>query len=484
MAIQLNQASELLMSIALFAASLVMIRYTRRRIRELPQEDKRMGRPLYAYAVGTLAMGMASLANYLSAVYPIGQIIFVYTMFALLAPCIILIAALVVLERGHFVVPVVLSAVLIGTVILVPYVRHPSQLLIVAGTISALLYLPAIALFGYILYRARRATSLGLFYLVAFYPLYPITLISSLFFPVDLVVVVVGLRLFGPAITAAAFQMRDIGISIELAVYGMAYALIAFWFSYTMISVVSNPVTLVSLTLIAIGATIGFGTGSYTYARWKKSRLAATFALFLSFTFVTWAFILFALQGIGLAAAVYYTYAYIYLTFVALVCFNLAVFLALEWRSLVLLPVLMVLPLFIYLATLYPTDPQSSPLFFSVIAVTGVIAVLVPVALYLYLGIRMRRVKAPNLSRPFLLAVGIIEVALGMALGPAISGLSPMDVANPVSSVLILTGFVSWWLGITGKLEGFTKWLHARSRPRAAATISAPVEKVPPTGGA
>jgi hypothetical protein len=484
MTIQLNQASELLMSIALFVASLVMIRYTRHRIKELPQEDKRMGRPLYAYAVGTFAMGTASLANYLSAVYPIGQIIFVYTMLALLAPCIISIAALVVLGRGHFVVPVVLSVVLIGTAILVPYVRHPSQLLIVAGIISAILYLPAFALFGYILYRARRATSFGLFYLVAFYPLYPITLIALPPFPVDLLSLVVGLRLFGPAITAAAFQIRDIGISIELAGYGMAYALIAFWFSYTMISVVSNPVMLVSLTAITIGATIGFGTGSYTYARWKKSRLAATFALFLSFTFATWAFILFALQGIGLATAVYYTYAYIYLTFVALVCFNLAVFLALEWRSLILLPVLIVLPLMIYLATLYPVEPRSSPLFYPVIAVTGVITALVPVVLYLYLGLRMRRVMAPNVSRPFLLAVGILEVALGMAVGPALTGLSPMDVANPVSGFLILAGFLSWWLGVTGKLEGFTKWWYGRSRPRAPATTSAPVDKVPPTGGA
>jgi hypothetical protein len=251
-----------------------------------------------------------------------------------------------------------------------------------------------------------------------------------------------------------------------------------------MVSVVTDPVMLVSLTLITVGTTIGFGTGSYTYARWKKSRLGATFALFLSFTFATWAFILFALQGIGLAAAIYYTYAYIYLTFVALVCFNLAVFLALEWRSLILLPVLMVLPLFIFLSTLYPSDPRTSPLFYSVIAVTGVIAALVPVALYLYLGLRMRRIMAPNVSRPFLLAVGILEAALGIAVGPAIMGLNPMDAANPVSGVLILAAFLSWWLGVTGKLEGFTKRWFSRSKSRAPATAGAPVGNVTPTGGA
>lgn len=472
MAIQLNEASELLMSIALFVASLVIVRYTRGRIRDLPKEDKRLGRPLYGYAIGVSVMGIASLMNYVSVILETQMTVLLYISLAIVAPIIVSTAALIVLGRGQLILPLVFSIGLIGAVVLAPFIANLDQLRVYAGIISALLYVPAFLLFGYIFFRTTRATSLGLFYLVIFYPLYPVTLIALPPFPIDLLSLVVGLRLFGPAIAAAAFQVRDIGISIELAGYGMAYGLIAFWFSYMMVTPVTDPVAILSLTLMALGSTIGFGTGSYTYARWKKSKLGGTFALFLSFTFATWSFVLVALQGVDLATQYYYTYAYIILSFLSVMCFNLAAYLALEWRSLLLLPVLTVIPLFAYLATLYPAEPRTNPLFIPAITITGIVGALVPIVLYIYLWQRMRHALAPSASRPLLLAMGLVEFTAGMALGPIILPDELLNVANPVSGVLILAAFLAWWLAVTGRTESFTKWWYSRTTKPKQTTSS------------
>jgi hypothetical protein len=482
--ILLNQASELLMSIALFAASLVIVRYTRRRIRELPEEDKRLGRPLYGYAVGTWIMGMASLANYLTAVFMDPVTLLFYVVLAVLAPSMISMAALFVLGRGQFILPLLFSIVLFGAVIVAPFIASRDAVLTIAGSVSGILYVPAFLLFGYILFRTTRATSFALFYLVASYPWYPLTLVPLPPSPVDLLSIVVGLRLMGPAFAVVAFQMRDIGISIELTVYGMAYALISFWFSYVMISGV-DPVLVASLTMIALGSTIGFGTGAYTYARWKKSRLGATFALFLSFTFTTWAFILVALKGIGLATQDFYAYVIIILTFIGLMTFNMAAFLGLEWRSLTLLPVLMMIPLFLFLTLQYPASPTGSPLFTLIVTVTGLVAAVVPVGVYLYLWQRMRHASAPSASRPLLLAMGILEFTVAMAVGPALFHAVVLDVANPISGILILAGFLAWWLAVTGRTEGFTKWWYSTTvKPKSTGTSVSRAEVASPPGGA
>ncbi len=437
-------------------------------------------------------MGMTSLTNYVagtgvvigpwvSRFWPV----YAYVVLAILAPAFISIAALIVLGREQFIVPVVFALVVVSYVWISPTIANPIDVRSAIAVVSSIMYIPAVLLFGYLLVRTRKATSLGLFYLVTFYPLYSITLTALPPFPIDLISLVVGLRLFGPAIAFAAFQLRDIGISVELVIYGMAFAFISFWFSYVMISSVTDATLITSLTLIALGCTIGFGTSGYTYARWKKSRVGATFALFLSFMVTTCAFILVALGGVGLASAVYYTYATIVLTFIGLMCFNMAAFLGLEWRTLLLLPVLMMVPLFLFLAVQYPVNPTANPFFTPVVSITGLSAAVVPVALYLYLWQRMRHASTPSASRPLLFAMGILELTVALAVGSFILGAAVLDVANPISGILILGGFLAWWLGVTGRSERFTKWWHFTTvKPKPiAASVSQP-EGTSSSGGA
>ncbi|RDE14397.1 MAG: hypothetical protein C4K47_04405 [Candidatus Thorarchaeota archaeon] len=492
MAIEVYVAAEFLMFVSLIAASFAIAGYTRRRIRELPEEDKKLGKPLYAYAAGTFVMGITSFANYLAGT----QVVigpwawrfwpsYAYVVLAILAPAFISIAALIVLGREHFMIPTLFALVLVSYVWILPMIPNPIDARDATADVSSVMYIPAVLLFGYILAKTRKATSLGLFYVVTFYPLYRLTVIGLSAGPVDLSIVFLALRLLAPVIAAVAFQVRDIGISFELAGYGMAYALIAFWLSYLMISPVTDPVLIASLTLIALGSTIGFGTGAYTYARWKKNRLGATFVLFLSFTFTTWAFILVALQGLGLATAIYYTYAYIFLTFIALMCFNMAAYLALEWRSLLLLPVLMILPLLFFLSIQYPSDPRLNPFFIPAISITGVVAAIVPVALYLYLWQRMRQAKAPAASRPLLLATGILGLTLALAAGPITMGTEVLNVANPISGVLTFIAFLAWWLAVTGRNERFMKWLHSTFlKPKPAPSTPPPAGAASQPGGA
>jgi len=461
--IQIQDASELLLSLALFATAMVIIRYTRKKMKPLPSAERKAGRPLLLTAVGVFIMAMASLFHFIWAVNQSDLLLlYLFAAFAVLTPLFLSSAALIILGWKIAIVPLAGALGLVSVVVFASPVATPGFLSTTAMTISGLFnFLPAI-LYGYFLFKTRKATSLSLFYLIAVYPLRllltPGVITSEVVFNM-----VLGLTLLGPALAAAAFYYHDIGVSFELAGYAFAYAFIALWFSFAIAGPAITPIALTSLTLIAVGAAIGFGTSSYTYAKWKKSRARATFALFVSFMLATLSFLLAALQGIGAASAIEYTYAYMILTFAALMCFNLAAFFALEWESLLLLPVIMILPLIVYLVLQYPADPRMAPFFFQVISLTGILGTLVPVGLNLYLWRRMAKTNQPKASRPLLLAMGILALAIGMAAGPALMGMGSMDYANPISSTLILAAFLAWWLGVTGKMEGFSKWWLTRT---------------------
>jgi hypothetical protein len=119
-----------------------------------------------------------------------------------------------------------------------------------------------------------------------------------------------------------------------------------------------------------------------------------------------------------------------------------------------------VVPAILYVSTAYPQDPHVLPYFAVAIALTGTVQLVIPVVLYLYLWQRMRKALLPAASKPLLLAMG--AVGLFIAMMPA------TGISNPIAGVLIFAAYVVWWLAISGKTEGFTKWWYARSaKPKA-----------------
>ncbi len=467
MAIQLSDASELMMSLALFVASSAMVRYTRRRVKELPEEDKRMSRPLYAYAAGTFAMGLASLTNFLSAVMLTSgslelrlQLAYTYAAFALLAPLFITAAALIVLGRGQFIVPALAAMAIVSVFWILRFAGVPLDIRDSTGDVTSAMYLPVVILFAYTFARTRRPTSLALFYLVTAYPLYRLTIHPFVFGALNLADAVIGLRLLGPAIAAVAFYYKDIGISVELALYGVSYALLSFFLSYFIGQPLPDLVQETSITLVVIAAVLGWSTSGYTYARWKKTRSRATLALFMFLFLSVASYVLDVTQTIGVSSSITWYYAAVYLSVFSLMFFNLSAFFALDWRALALLPALIIMPEVIYVSMSYPQDMTTMPYTVPILAVTGIVQFVLPLIVYLYLWRRMSKAMQPSAGRPLLIAIGAISMLLAMA--PA-SG-----IANPIASVLILAAYLCWWLGVTGKLESFTKWYFASTAKEKA----------------
>jgi hypothetical protein len=271
---------------------------------------------------------------------------------------------------------------------------------------------------------------------------------------------VVGLRLLAPAIVAVAFYFRDIGISFELFAYAIGYALVAFYLSIIMVTPIGDLIQETSLTLVVLAAALGWSTAAYTYGKWKKGRSRPTFALVLFFALSVWSYILDLMPKIGVSLDIRWYYASLFLSLISLVFFNLSAFFALEWRAPVLLPVAVAVPAILYISTAYPGDPGVLPYFVVVMALTGTVQLVIPVMLYLYLWQRMRKALMPAASKPLLLAMG--AVGLFIAMMPA-NGIS-----NPIAGVLIFAAYMAWWLAVSGKAEGFTKWWYARAaKPKA-----------------
>ena len=64
MQILVQYSSEFVTAIGIFIAALLLIRFTSNRVKQLPDEEKYLGKPLWVASFGVLLLGIASLLNY------------------------------------------------------------------------------------------------------------------------------------------------------------------------------------------------------------------------------------------------------------------------------------------------------------------------------------------------------------------------------------------------------------------------------------
>jgi hypothetical protein len=328
--------------------------------------------------------------------------------------------------------------------------------------ISSILYIPAVLLFGYIIARTRRPTSVALFYLVLSYTLAPLLRTPVYVGAINITAAIMGFRFLGPAIAAAAFYYRDIGFSLELVIYGVAFALVAFFVALLIATPMPSLVAQTSILFMVAASTLGLSTSGYTYGRWKKTRSRATLALFMFLVLSVASYVLDVTSAVGVSTDPSWYYAAVLVSAFSLMFFNLSAFFALDWKALALLPAIIIVPEVIYVSMTFPRELTTMPYFALILAVTGTVQFVLPLILYMYLWRIMSRAKQPSAGRPFLLALGAIAMLLAMAGG------SPTS--NPFASVLVLGAYLCWWLGVTGKLESFTKWYFA-SAPKEKAEL-------------
>ncbi|MHA1246444.1 MAG: hypothetical protein ACTSPE_03900 [Candidatus Thorarchaeota archaeon] len=245
--------------------------------------------------------------------------------------------------------------------------------------------------------------------------------------------------------------MPDLGISLELVGHGKSFAAADLWFSVAITYVQFDRLKLGGLTVMAIITVVSFGTVAYTYSRWRTTHNPATLALNLYFLTASPSHLGIALFEAGVEVNLGAVYLAVGLHLISMMFLNLGALLALDWKQLTLLPVMIVLPALVLLFISFPTPSACIPVFNRVEAITHMFQMVLPVALYLLLWDRMRPTGSPRRMRALMMAVGIV-VLLGLYVV-----VSVLAVTLEVRGVVLMVAYVIMWLGLTGRADRFAK---------------------------
>ncbi|MHA1949204.1 MAG: hypothetical protein ACXAAO_06665 [Candidatus Thorarchaeota archaeon] len=451
MQVEVQWASELLMAIGLFLGTGLLIRFTLNRIKSLPEEERSLGRPLWIATIGVLLLGLASLLNY-SYALGLGTLDTLYFVVAMVGAGFLALSAAMILgwSRGQF-VPLVLIIVGVVIAFLVPTFGMPSFITwSVVGMFTLILFGAPFVLFTYLAKSTGRISSFAFAIVLITYPLFPI---MSTFTSPEIVAIILALRLYGPALLITGLILPETNIGGELLAYGMTISSLLYFMTYLIISpIIVDIVMVLTVSFIALASVLGIGTAAYTFTRWRQSRNPATLTIGTYFFIGGFSFLIVALNNIEFIAGLNAEYVALLLGITAPMILNLSSIMALEWRQAILLPVLIFAAPFFLILTGWTAQPIIAPDLLPyraiVMAITGILQSVIPLGLYGLLWWRMRKAGAPGRSRALFLMLGIIFLIFGTGGG---------DAVTLFASLSILTAFVVWWLGITGRADTLLK---------------------------
>ena len=439
------------MAIGIFLATILLFRFTLNRVRQLPDEEKSMGRPLWVALIGILFLGFASLLNYQYAVTPSVELETIYYLVVVAGAGIFALSATMILgwNKGR-----ALPLVIMATIILVAILEQSGFGILggYAGEFTAvfagILFGIPFVLFTYLTVKTKRITSFGFAVLSLFYPM---LLVMTSFTAPEIVAIVIALRLYGPALLITALVLPETGISAELVVYAMTVSSLFYFLAYLLISPVVADVTLmVVVTLVAFASVIGIGTSAYTLTRWRTSQNPATLTLGIFFFVAGFSLLIVALNHIEFMSGINAEYVALFLGVLAPMLLNLSAIVALDWKRILLLPAIIMAAPVIQIIIYWPQGifPDDIPLRTPVMAITGLLQTVIPLALYGMLWWRMRKAGTPGRSRALFLALGTLLLVFGTAGGWTMT---------LFGSIVMFGAYISWWLGVTGRADKLLK---------------------------
>ncbi|MHA2193018.1 MAG: hypothetical protein ACXAAR_06275 [Candidatus Thorarchaeota archaeon] len=450
MQLLVQDASELLMGVTLILAAIILVQYTRQRTADLPPEERGAGQPLYLSALGILTLAVASFLNYqleLDATATIWT--GTYYVSTMVAAAIFAIAALLILEWNRaIIVPIVMLA--LGTVYTYAIVilELAVSFGMVVGPISLILNLVPIGLFAYLARKTGRVTAIALLFLLVSYIIYPLASTST---DPSIIAALLGIRLLGPALAMWAFLRPELGVSIELFGYALSINVVAFFFSYVVSIGFTNLAITISVSLLAVLAVVGFATTTYTFTRYRERRNPATGLLAIYFVVGSVSYIIVALTSLGALTGDLNDYTSSILGILAMMFVNLSAFFALDWRRILLLPIVIAAPALSYMILSYPTPVDNIVGYGPMFGITNMIQNIVPLGLYFLLWHRMRKANAFGRSRPLFIGIGLVLLAIGSVIGAVTEG--AMTAVGIVPSSTLLTAYIVFWLGVTGRAD-------------------------------
>jgi hypothetical protein len=305
-------------------------------------------------------------------------------------------------------------------------------------------------LFAWIAKETQRGTSASLAYAfiaqIGSVPrLYEVELLG------DWSLLVIFFMLVGPALVIYAFLKSDIPPTFELVGYGAAFSAAML----ILASVSDLPVALgfdeyIILLFAAFGAMLCLGVASYLFGRWRETKQTPTLLYMIAFG----AFYLGQMMGIFGSTGVVPDPTGILLLFdfffagTALTLLATAAILATGRGSVSLIPFVLLVPVITVMWLGF--EGSVGDLFFEniLIVIPALIAMLLPIPIFLAVWWRMRAAGSASSGRPLGLAVGIILFFLAR-MPPLFLGLPGLDFGY---GVVALSFFVSW-LAVTGRLN-------------------------------
>ncbi|GAH32119.1 unnamed protein product, partial [marine sediment metagenome] len=165
--------------------------------------------------------------------------------------------------------------------------------------------------------------------------------------------------------------------------------------------------------------------------------------------------IIIALSAIGVLVGATNEYTIAVLGVLGMMFFNLSAFIALDWKRTSLFPVLLVVPVLVYMFIVFPAPLASVYAWSDVFGTTNIIQILVPVGLYGMLWRKMKQAEAPGRTRPLFLAIGLVLLIVGGLVATIITG-NVQEIASVPSASILVVAFLIFLVGITGYAD---KWL-------------------------
>lgn len=447
MQLTVQYSSELVAAIAIFIASALLVRFTYNRLKHLPSAERSLGYPLWTAASGIFLLGIASLLNYQHAIAPSVDLETLYYLVVVVGAGIFALAATMIMgwRKGRLLPLAITGSIIVVAILeqygmgfLGPYTGEFTA--VAAGILFGIPFL----LFSYLTIKQKRITSFGFAVLAI---TYPVLLVSTTFTAPEIVAVILAIRLYGPALLITAMVLPETGIGGELMAYSFTISSAFYFMAYLLVSpLMANTVEFVAVSFLAIASILSIGTSAYTLTRWSKSRNTATLTLGVYFFIGGFSFLTVALNHTEFIVGPNAEYVALMLGIIAPMVLNLSSIMALDWRQILLLPLLITfLPFYVmmngWLAGIAPDAVAGRAL---VMAISGLLHSVIPIALYGVLWWRMRKAGAPGRSRALFLALGVFLLIFGTAGGNTIA---------IIPAMFVMSAFAVWWIGVTGRAD-------------------------------
>ncbi|MFX1266246.1 MAG: hypothetical protein ACFFH0_12745 [Promethearchaeota archaeon] len=485
---QIHEVAQLYLGIAAIVAAGTVIWYSRRRSAEQEPGIRAAFRPLYLYALALLFYAISTFVTYYEVSNETSFILeymgynpslqgwqslipyYTQYLFLLVEIVILGIAASMITRQAYI---AVFATIVAGVCF---WFFYNSAIIVAGGArasyvadvwfnlgslIRSFMMAGVAAVFVWIAVDARRGPAVAMAFALVV-QLFNIPLLytglrslpglyEGLALPYPVTVALLFVALMGPAMIAFAFLRPEAGATYELMGYGASFAGPILILSAVQLQGLLADIQLtLTAGLGSLAIALAAGTAAYLIGRWRESRQTPTLLLMAAFAFLAISQTVGILGNLGNLPTNESQYFELLLVGLSLAIFSVTGIFAAGYRSAGLLPLLLYVPLAIFIVQQYPARIEDAFLNLLWLVAPLLILFFLPVILFSGVWWRMRSTDLPGRMRPLGLALGILlYIAIRVPiLLVQIPGVDP-------GYALVTVSFLASWLAVTGRLDRY-----------------------------